>query len=80
VAVQNPQHRGSLSDVVSNAVKRWYYEAAEEAYRGDVKMQALLGNMLIEGYGGPKDPPLGKEWNDRARRRGYKMAGVYCTI
>lgn len=31
-------------------------------------------------YGGPKDPELGKEWVDRARKRGYKMAGVYCTI
>ena len=45
------RHRrsGSLSDVVGNAVKRWYYEAAEEGYKGDVKMQALLGNMLVEG-------------------------------
>ena len=65
---------------MNNAVKRWYYEAAEEAYRGDVKMQALLGNMLMEGYGCIQDPALGNEWNKRASRRGYHMAGVYCTI
>lgn len=65
---------------MDNAVKRWYYEVAEEAYQGDVKMQALLGNMLMEGYGCIQDETTGKEWAGRARRRGYHMAGVYCTI
>ena len=44
------------------------------------KQQALLGQMLAEGYGCPKDAAAGKEWADKARRRGYRMAGVYCEL
>jgi TPR repeat protein len=44
------------------------------------KQQALLGQMLVEGYGCPKDAAAGKEWADKARRRGYRMAGVYCEL
>lgn len=44
------------------------------------KAQALLGQMLIEGYGCQADPAKGREWADKARRRGYRMDGVYCKI
>jgi hypothetical protein len=44
------------------------------------KQQALLGQMLIEGYGCEADPVQGKEWIERARRRGYRMSGVYCEL
>lgn len=42
------------------------------------KAQALLGQMLMEGYGCEADPVKGREWADKARRRGYRMDGVYC--
>ena len=48
---------------------------------GDVqKQQALLGQMLQEGYGCKADAAAGKEWADKARRRGYRMSGVYCEL
>lgn len=36
--------------------------------------------MLIEGYGCEPDPARGKELAEKARRRGYRMDGVYCKI
>lgn len=44
------------------------------------KQQALLGQMLIEGYGCESDPLQGREWTEKARRRGYRMSGVYCEL
>ena len=66
------------------------------------KQQALVGQMLIEGYGCKADPAAAREWTgacclcaagccalqtaeacpaaDAARRRGYKMSGVYCEL
>ena len=44
------------------------------------KQQALLSQMLIEGYGCTPDPVAAERWAARARRRGYRMEGVYCTI
>lgn len=35
--------------------------------------------MLMEGYGCERDPAAGREWVDRARRRGYRMSGV-CRV
>lgn len=69
-----------LSAVVSDAVRRWYVETEREANRGDVKAMALLGQMLMEGYGCDVDIDLGKKWADKARRRGYRMQRVYCEI
>lgn len=69
-----------LKYVVQEAVKRWFDDTLQEAQRGDVKQQALLGQMYAEGYGCPKDSKLAKEWTDRASSRGYKMAGVYCSM
>lgn len=37
------------------------------------KAQALLGQMLIQGYGCKADPDKGREWVEKARRRGYRM-------
>lgn len=72
--------RSSLSSVVSDAVKRWYNEAEREASRGDVKAMALLGQMLMEGYGCDVDVERGKQLSEKARRRGYRMQRVYCEI
>jgi TPR repeat protein len=72
--------RSSLSCVVSDAVKRWYNEAEREASRGDVKAMALLGQMLMEGYGCDVDMERGKQLAEKARRRGYRMHRVYCEI
>lgn len=44
------------------------------------KQQALLGQMLMEGYGCDRDPVAGREWIDKAKRRGYRMEGVYCEL
>lgn len=44
------------------------------------KQQALLGQMLLEGYGCDRDAAAGKEWADKAKRRGYRMDGVYCEL
>ncbi|KAI7840707.1 hypothetical protein COHA_005629 [Chlorella ohadii] len=74
------QQPAPLGAVVSDALRRWYLETEKEALRGDVKAQALLGQMLIEGYGCEADPVKGREWADKARRRGYRMDGVYCKI
>lgn len=69
-----------LSVVVTDAVKRWYQDAEREAARGDVKQQALLAQMLTEGYGCHADLEAAKGWADKAKRRGYRMRGVYCSI
>ncbi|KDD75963.1 hypothetical protein H632_c416p0 [Helicosporidium sp. ATCC 50920] len=69
-----------LRSVVADALCRWYREAEQEAMQGDVKAAALLGSMLIEGYGCEANPEKGKEWLEKARRRGYRMQGVYCEI
>ena len=57
-----------------------FAESHKEATKGDVKQQALLGQMLIDGYGCKKNVEIGKIWAEKARRRGYRMAGVYCEI
>lgn len=74
------QQPAPLGAVVTDALRRWYLETEKEALRGDVKAQALLGQMLIEGYGCEADPVKGREWAEKARRRGYRMDGVYCKI
>ena len=75
-----PPPTAPLSVVVTDAVKRWYQDAAREAARGDVKQQALLAQMLTEGYGCHADLEAAKGWADKAKRRGYRMRGVYCSI
>jgi hypothetical protein len=55
------QNRGQgipLSAVVADGVQRWFQETYREAQRGDIKMQALLGEMLQEGYGCDPDPEV----------------------
>lgn len=42
---------------------------------GDVKQQALVGQMYAEGYGCKQDSKAAKEWTDRAANRGYRMSG-----
>lgn len=70
----------ALKFVVQQAVKRWFEDTYQEAVRGDVKQQALLGQMYAEGYGCEKDPKAAKEWMDKAGSRGYRMQGVYCEL
>lgn len=77
------QNRGQgipLSAVVADGVQRWFQETYREAQRGDIKMQALLGEMLQEGYGCDPDPESGREWAAKAKRRGYRMHRVYCEL
>ncbi|PNW75677.1 hypothetical protein CHLRE_12g536500v5 [Chlamydomonas reinhardtii] len=69
-----------LKYVVQEAVKRWFEDTLLEAQRGDVKQQALVGEMYKEGYGCQKDARAAKEWSDKAASRGYKMQGVYCEL
>ncbi|PNH05390.1 hypothetical protein TSOC_008355 [Tetrabaena socialis] len=69
-----------LKYVVQEAVKRWFEDTLVEAQRGDVKQQALLGEMYKEGYGCQKDTKAAKEWSEKAAARGYKMQGVYCEL
>lgn len=72
--------RTPLSIVVTDAVKRWYIDTNKEAVKGDVKQQALLGQMLLEGYGCEQNQSAARMWIDKAKRRGYRMAGVYCEL
>ena len=44
------------------------------------KQQALLSQMLTEGYGCAPDPEAAASWAARARRRGYRQDGVYCRL
>lgn len=44
------------------------------------KQQALLGQMLLEGYGCEQNQSAARMWVDKAKRRGYRMAGVYCEL
>ena len=60
-----PPPTAPLSVVVTDAVKRWYQDAEREAARGDVKQQALLAQMLTEGYGCHADLEAAKAWADR---------------
>jgi TPR repeat protein len=75
-----PPQSCPLSLVVTDALRRWYSDAHRDALKGDVKQQALLGQMLLEGYGCDRDPAAGREWVDKAKRRGYRMEGVYCEL
>lgn len=45
-----------------------------------MKQQALLSQMLAEGYGCERDAKAAAEWAEKARARGYKMKGVYCEL
>lgn len=76
--------RGSCNNLLLHAclqaVRRWYYETQQDAMRGDVKAQALLGQMLAEGYGCEKDLSASKEWIEKSWMRGYRMMGVYCEL
>lgn len=72
--------RVPLKLVVQDAVKRWFNETLSEARRGDVKQQALLAQMLAEGYGCKQDLEESRRWAERARCRGYQMSGVYCEL
>lgn len=72
--------RVPLQSLIQEAVKRWFEDTLQEAQRGDVKQQALLGQMYAEGYGCAKNPKAAKEWADKAAARGYKMQGVYCEL
>lgn len=47
--------RISLSDVVSDCVKRWFKDTLKEAKAGDINMQVLVGQMYYSGYGVPRD-------------------------
>jgi TPR repeat protein len=49
-------------------------------YKPLQKAQALLGQMLIEGYGCDPDPQRGRELVEKAKKKGYRMQGVYCVI
>lgn len=69
-----------LSAVVSDAVQRWFEEAQQDAQRGDAKQQALLSQMLSEGYGCQQDKKAAEMWAQLARARGYQMKGVYCEL
>lgn len=69
-----------LKFVVQEAVKRWFDDTMQEAQRGDIKQQALLGQMYTEGYGVQKDLKAAKEWTDKASCKGYRMQGVYCEL
>lgn len=70
----------ACSTFLAQAVKRWFEDTYAEATRGDVKQQALLGQMYAEGYGCEKDQKAAQEWTDRAAARGYRMKGVYCEL
>eukprot|EP00201_Polytomella_parva_P021156 CAMPEP_0175041994 /NCGR_PEP_ID=MMETSP0052_2-20121109/2273_1 /TAXON_ID=51329 ORGANISM="Polytomella parva, Strain SAG 63-3" /NCGR_SAMPLE_ID=MMETSP0052_2 /ASSEMBLY_ACC=CAM_ASM_000194 /LENGTH=114 /DNA_ID=CAMNT_0016304669 /DNA_START=72 /DNA_END=416 /DNA_ORIENTATION=- len=69
-----------LKFVVQEAVKRWFEDTKLEAQKGDIKQQALLGQMYAEGYGCVKDAKTAKEWIDKAHKGGYNMRGVYCEL
>jgi hypothetical protein len=43
-------------------------------------VQALLAQMLAEGYGCKQDLEESRRWAERARCRGYQMSGVYCEL
>lgn len=51
-----------LKYVVSEAVRRWFDDTLSEAQRGDVKQQALVGQMYAEGYGCTRDPKVCGLW------------------
>lgn len=78
--VHRPPQSAPLALVVTDAVRRWYADAHREAHKGDIKQQALLAEMMREGYGCERDPAGGQDWADKARRRGYRMSGVYCEL
>jgi len=69
-----------LKQLITEAVRRWFEDTLIEAQRGDVKQQALLGQMYAEGYGCTKNAKAAKEWSDKAAARGYRMQGVYCEL
>ena len=69
-----------LKFVVEEAVKRWFEDTHLEASRGDIKQQALLGQMYAAGYGTKKDKEAAKEWTNKAASKGLRMGGVYCDL
>ncbi|CAM8892884.1 unnamed protein product [Rhodiola kirilowii] len=60
--------RVSLSEVVSDCVKRWFDETLKEARSGDFAMQVLVGQMYYNGYGVSRDAQKGRAWITKASR------------
>ena len=50
------------------------------ALAGDVRAQAALGTLLMEGIGCDVDETEGREWLDRAASQGYAPAQLQQTI
>mmetsp|Transcript_2414 Transcript_2414/g.8389 ORF Transcript_2414/g.8389 Transcript_2414/m.8389 type:complete len:164 (+) Transcript_2414:284-775(+) len=75
-----PLEKGPLSEVVNNAVRRWFRDTARVAKNGDIHQSAMLGQMLSEGYGCTKNDAKAAEWTKLAKKRGHRMDGVYCAI
>ncbi|XP_058073545.1 uncharacterized protein LOC131222483 [Magnolia sinica] len=61
-------NRVSLSDVVSDCVKRRFQETLKEARAGDSGMQVLVGQMYYSGYGVPRDVQKGRAWFTKASK------------
>ena len=75
------QESGKLSEVVGNAVQRWFAEASRAAKSGDANQMALLSQMLMEGYGCERDVERAQYWHMRSRQYGARrIDGVYDKI
>lgn len=76
-----PKESGKLSEVVGNAVQRWFAEASRAAKSGDANQMALLSQMLMEGYGCERDVERAQYWHMRSRQYGARrIDGVYDKI
>lgn len=62
------------------AFQRLSHSTTQQCMHMLQKQQALLGQMLLEGYGCDVNQPAARMWVDKAKRRGYRMAGVYCEL
>ncbi|KAL5723136.1 hypothetical protein ACHQM5_006565 [Ranunculus cassubicifolius] len=68
--MENPerQNRVSLSEVVSDCVRRWFQDTLKDAKAGDSAMQILVGQMYYSGYGVSRDAQKGRVWFTRASK------------
>lgn len=73
-----PKHSGKLSDVVDNAIRRWFGEALRGAKSGDPQQAMMVSQMYLEGYGVQQSDEMAKFWSSYAQRTGARrLEGVY---
>ncbi|KXZ47272.1 hypothetical protein GPECTOR_36g124 [Gonium pectorale] len=66
-----------LRDAIDACQAEWFEEEVQEARGGNPVSMALVGQMLIQGYGCPRDLQAGKDWVAKALATAEAGSWVY---